>query len=258
MIAPSKKRSLSKKSDFDQLAHAVQSALGYTFQNLEFLKSACHIKSVNHRQRNLIFERLEFLGDRVLGLAMAEVLSEQNPKSDEGALAKQLSALVSKTACQQVAETIQLKPLLEHCSGIKIPHSNALSDAVEALLGAVLKDGGYTAAHRVVQHIWSTLITHESVRPKDPKTALQEYTQKMYQTVPTYTIVSRTGPDHAPSFILTVEVQGPLSQKPVHVESVCEDLGLFCLTASGQGDTKRKAEQDAAHAMMMLLIQDYK
>lgn len=242
---PLQKKSTLSEIDIKHLKR-LEETLGYTFQKKELLHSACHVKSVGQRKRNIQFERLEFLGDRVLGLSMAEILLHKHPHASEGELAKKFSALVSKTSCQKIAETLNLKDTLLHFAGTQPLHTNALSDGVEAILGAIMQDADFETAHKVVAGLWHDFVSGEKAAPKDPKTFLQEHTQKHFQTVPVYTILERTGPDHAPFFKLSVTVTGPLSKKPKSWTD-SESFGdVFTATAFGEGDTKRKAEQHAA------------
>lgn len=232
----------------------IEKCLGYTFRDKHVLHAACHVKSMGQRRRNIQFERLEFLGDRVLGLSMAHLLSQKYPHVSEGDLAKKLSALVSKASCQTIADYLDLENALKYFSGQSILHTNAVSDAVEAILGAIMQDSDFCTAESVVKNLWHKFLTGETQAPKDPKTFLQEYTQKYFQTVPLYTILERTGPDHAPFFTLSVMVTGPLSLKPKLWTSVDVSGEGFTVSAQGCGDTRRKAEHNAAENFLRCYI----
>ena len=238
---------------FEQI---LQKKLHYTFKNPDLLRAACHVKSMGERRRNMHFERLEFLGDRVLGLSMADILTKAYPHAAEGELAKKLSALVSKASCQNVAQGLHLQKVLEHYARGKPLHSNALSDGVEAILGAIMCDSSFDDARNVVTILWKDYLSGETSAPKDPKTYLQEYTQKHFQTVPDYTILERTGPDHAPHFKLSITVCGPLSKKLKVWTTATVEEDQFYVTTWGDGETKRQAEHKAAENFLKNYIRD--
>jgi ribonuclease-3 len=175
-------------------------------------------------------ERLEFIGDRVLGLLMAEWLAERFPQEQEGDLGRRLASLVSQPVLAEVADTIGLGEALsvapgEARAGIK-RRATVLADALEAALGAIYLDGGLDPAREFVRRAWGDAMIAQEAPPKDAKTALQEWAQKRGLELPCYTISGRTGPAHAPVFAVTVTV-GDLS-------------------GEGTAGSKRAAEQLAA------------
>jgi ribonuclease-3 len=178
-------------------------------------------------------ERLEFLGDRVLGLVIAEKLAQQFPDEPEGALTIKLHALVRRETCAKVGEAIDLAPHLI-TSGVK-PNAQILADACEAVIAALYLDGGLDAARGFIDVHWAGLIDALGGDMRDAKTALQEWSQGGDNpSSPAYRIVRREGPDHAPRFEVEVSVKG-------------------CDPATGEGGSRREAEQNAAKAMLKRL-----
>jgi len=157
-------------------------------------------------------ERLEFVGDRVLGLLMAEWLAERFPEEQEGALGRRLSHLVSQPVLARVAESIGLEDALdvspgEARAGVK-KRATVLADALEAALGAVYLDGGLAPARAFVRRAWEPAMTAQAEPPKDAKTALQEWAQTRGPDLPVYAVAGRSGPPHAPEFTVTVTAAG--------------------------------------------------
>ncbi|MGB5091804.1 MAG: ribonuclease III [Parvibaculum sp.] len=218
---------------------AFQKLLGHDFTDGLLLQRALTHSSAADGQRGLATnERLEFLGDRVLGLVIAEWLSEDYPAAAEGELAIRLNALVRKEACAEVAARIGLGPLVhlgpgeEKAGGREKPA--ILADACEALIAALYLDGGLEAAARFIRAQWSFAVSRPAPRLIDAKTALQEWSQSHGKGVPSYMMRERTGPDHAPVFQVEVRVSGMKG-------------------ALGEGISKRLAEQAAAKAMLIAL-----
>ena len=179
-------------------------------------------------------ERLEFLGDRVLGLCMAEWLCERFPTEREGDLGKRLAALVAREALAPIAEAMGLAqalrvPPAENRSGLR-ERANVLADALEALLGALFLDGGLPAARGVVRREWAALMEATAAPPMSAKTRLQELTLGQGAGLPDYAPVSTTGPAHQPRFVVRVRALGREAQ--------------------GVGETKRVAETAAAEAWL--------
>jgi ribonuclease-3 len=155
-------------------------------------------------------ERLEFIGDRVLGLLIAEWLAERFPNEQEGDLGRRLASLVSQPVLAHVAETIGLGEALsvapgEARAGVK-RRATVLADALEAALGAIYLDGGLAPARDFVHRAWDGAMIAQEQPPKDAKTALQEWAQKRGLDLPDYTVSARSGPPHAPVFEVTVAV----------------------------------------------------
>lgn len=214
----------------------LESQLGYSFHDGSLLREALTHSSARAEQGGRDNERLEFLGDRVLGLTVAAMLFEQFPQAREIEFARHYNSLVCKECCAEVANGLGLGLHLIMASsearsgGRKKPV--ILADACEALLGAVFVDGGFGAAQAVVQRLWSPLIATAEVPAPDAKTALQEYAQSQKRGLPEYRQVGRSGADHAPNFIVEVSVKG---LKP----------------AQGAGSSLKKAQQAAAETLLL-------
>ena len=208
----------------------LESRLGYTFRNRDLLTRALTHSSANTAASN---ERLEFLGDRVLGLIIAEKLSAEFPDDPEGALTIKLHALARREACARAGEAADLGPHLT-VSGAK-PNAQIMADACEAVIAALYLDGGLDAARAFIGRYWSEQVAALGDDMRDAKTALQEWSQGKYNpSSPAYSIVRREGPDHAPRFEVEVSVAG-------------HDPAL------GEGGSRREAEQNAAKAMLKKL-----
>ncbi len=186
------------------------------------------------RRGRLSNERLEFLGDRVLGLLMAEWLAERFPTEAEGALGRRLAHLVAAPALAAIARENGVAEVLavaegEARAGVRA-RDNVLADALEALLAALYLDAGLGPAREVVRRLWEVAVTAQAAPPKDAKTALQEWAQARGLGLPGYALASRSGPSHAPSF--RVRVRAGEAE------------------AEGEGTTRRGAEQDAAARLL--------
>ncbi len=181
--------------------------LGYEFSNLSLLVEALTHSSIasDFRKDN---QRLEFLGDRVLGLVMAEALLEIDQTAPEGTLAPRFNALVRKETCAEVARQIELGGVLkigrsEMLSGGRRKDA-LLGDGMEAVIAAIYKDGGFEIAKTIIIKLWGDRIKNVKVDARDPKTMLQEWAQARGQNPPNYEVISRSGPDHAPDFLVKV------------------------------------------------------
>ena len=180
-------------------------------------------------------QRLEFLGDRVLGLIMAEALLEADEAAAEGVLAPRFNALVRREACADVARDIDLGAVVrlgrsEAMTGGRRKEA-LLADAMEAVIAAIYLDAGFEAAARVVRRLWATRVTAVEEDARDAKTALQEWLQARGQQPPAYVEVGRTGPDHAPCFTIEVRTEDGHS-------------------ARAAAPAKRQAEQQAAKTLL--------
>ena len=178
--------------------------LGYEFSNLSLLVEALTHSSIasDFRKDN---QRLEFLGDRVLGLVMAEALLEIDQTAPEGTLAPRFNALVRKETCAEVARQIELGGVLkigrsEMLSGGRRKDA-LLGDGMEAVIAAIYKDGGFEIAKTIIIKLWGDRIKNVKVDARDAKTMLQEWAQARGQNPPNYEVISRSGPDHAPIFL---------------------------------------------------------
>ncbi len=208
--------------------------LGHAFNRPGLLKEALTHRSAAHGRGHGSNERLEFIGDRVLGLTMAEWLAERFPREQEGDLGRRLAYLVSQPVLATVAETIGLAAALsvspgEAKAGVT-KRATVLADALEAALGALYLDGGLEVARSFVRRAWQDAMLAQIDPPKDAKTALQEWAQKRGKELPYYQVTEQSGPPHAPEFTVSV--------------SVGDDIGI------GRGGNKRAAEQLAAETLL--------
>lgn len=185
--------------------------LGHCFADPPLLETALtHSSLAGHGAES--YERLEFLGDRVLGLVVADLLMELYPLEDEGDLARRHALLVDRDSLAQVAMQLDLGAALRMTDGEAAAGTRArasvLADAMEAVIGALYRDGGLAVAAPVVRRLWAPLAEACGTPPQDPKTALQEWAQARALPLPAYRTVSRSGPDHAPQFTVEVTVRG--------------------------------------------------
>jgi ribonuclease-3 len=194
------------------LSDAFESILGYHFIRPELLREALTHRSAlqGSGRSHGSNERLEFVGDRVLGLVMAEWLAERFPAEQEGDLGRRLAYLVSQPVLATAAEGIGLGAALsvapgEARAGVK-GRATVLADALEAALGAVYYDGGLDSARAFVRRAWDAAMTAQAEPPRDAKTTLQEWAQKHTRDLPVYRVVARSGPPHAPEFVVSVQV----------------------------------------------------
>ena len=196
--------------------HAVEQHIGHTFRDRELLKLALTHPSFAKGASN---QRLEFLGDAVLGLVVARILYQLYPSEQEGDLARRHAALVRGETLTQVARDIALGSYMQIASGEVLSggrdNASNLEDALEALIGAMYLDGGMEAAEQFITPRWTELARKVEAPPKDAKTALQEWAQARGLPVPSYTLAQSTGPAHAPEFTIEAAVQGyaPVSAK---------------------------------------------
>lgn len=219
----------------------LENALGHAFADRALLERALTHSSLSSTGANgaaASNERLEFLGDRVLALILAEVLFARFPDEREGALAYRFAALARQDALAHVAGAIGLARYVRLSAGEAESggreNESLLADACEAVIAALYLDGGLPAARRFIERYWSEILERDPTPPKDAKTALQEWTQSRELGLPSYVELERAGPSHAPIFTVEVRVSG---EKPV----------------KGTGPSKRKAEQEAAAAMLARL-----
>ncbi len=215
---------------------ALEQRVGYKFKDPALLKRALTHASSTYETGEPNNERLEFLGDRVLGLLVADALMRIYPNADEGGLASRLNALVRRETCADIAQNIELGTFLilaesEIRAGGREKMA-ILANGCEALMGAIYLDGGLSAAGSFFDTFWSARIEDLAIPPQDAKTALQEWSQGQGLPAPSYRIIERQGPDHKPEF--KVEVSLP-------------DLA----TSMGQGASKKVAEREAALAMLV-------
>jgi ribonuclease III len=214
---------------------ALEQRIGYSFQNKSLLTLALTHPSITDQPNN---QRLEFLGDSILGAVVAHILYDMFPDEPEGALARRLAGLIRGETLTHIAKELQLgKALIFGLSEQQAEgHNKAsnLEDALEALIGAIYLDGGMAAAEAFIRPRWSELAQRIISAPKDAKTTLQEWAQGRGLPIPSYRIIDNSGPAHAPVFTIEVLVEG---QPP----------------AQAQGSSKRAAEQDAAKQLLQRL-----
>ncbi|MCJ2013074.1 ribonuclease III [Methylobacterium sp. J-076] len=212
----------------------LEQKIGHVFADKDLLgRALTHTSKASGR--NGSYQRLEFLGDRVLGLAVAEGLYAALPDADEGDLSRQLAGLVRRETCAAVAGTWGVGPHLILGQGEVMGggrrNQTILADVCEAILGAIYLDAGFDAARAVVEAHFRPAEPGTAPRGRDAKSTLQEWAMSRGLPIPTYAIAERTGPDHAPHFRMAVQVEGL-------------EPGF------GEGTSKRVAEQAAAGALL--------
>jgi ribonuclease III len=196
----------------DQEFQAIAALLGYTFRNRDLLKAALTHGSGRKGKTNTTYQRLEFLGDRVLGLVIAEELYVRNPRKAEGALAQNFSVLVRAEACADAARDLNISEHIrvgqkEKAQGMAT-QTVILGDVMESILGAMYLDGGLEPARALIMRLWDERLSSRSKLVKDAKSFLQEWALAQGKAIPAYRIVSRDGPDHSPNFTIAVTIEG--------------------------------------------------
>jgi len=179
--------------------------LGYNFKNKKLLEEALTLARGSHKSK---YERLEFLGDRVLGLTVASFLFKQYPSELEGALSKRFSALVKEETLFKIAKKINLEAFLTPSDKKGGITPSVQADVIEALLAAVFLDSDYETAKKVILNLFEDELSNISEIPTEAKTTLQEWVQKNKKKLPRYTIISQEGPAHAPLIRICLEVEG--------------------------------------------------
>lgn len=218
----------------------LQNLIGYTFKDSELLREALTHSSVKKKEN---YERLEFLGDRVLGLVIAELLYKRFPQESEGDLARRLASLVQGATVAMLAGQIFLADFIvlsdsERDSG-GAEKENILADVFEALIGAVYLDGGLPPCRDLITRQWSGVLDSMIRPPQHPKTQVQEWAQGRALPLPAYEVLEQSGPDHAPVFEVEIRVEG---FKPLRA----------------QGRTRQEAEKEAANKFIEKHIKDPK
>jgi ribonuclease-3 len=214
------------------VSRALADALGHDFHQPDLLEQALTHPSAAAKST---YERLEFLGDRVLGLVIADMVYRAYPQEPEGALARRYNALVRSETLARVAEAIGLGQHL-HISRAEADQGgrssrNLLADACEAVIAALFLDGGFDVARRFVERHWQPLLAEQSEPPQDAKTALQEWAQGQGLPLPAYRLIASEGPAHDPVFDMEVSLPGHEATR-------------------GRGRSRRAAESDAAGALL--------
>jgi ribonuclease III len=231
--ATRKKRKVSAKA----AVAAIEARIGHKFADPTLLTTAfTHVSALKPvRNRGDSYQRLEFLGDHVLGLVVSDMLYRAFPKADEGELSKRLADLVRKESCADVAKSLGLFDdiklgQLGAGAGARLRKS-VLGDICEAVIGAIYLDGGHGAAAQFVERNWTERMRKHRRPLRDPKTTLQEWAQAKGLPTPVYREIERTGPHHDPQFRVAVDLPG-------------------LAPAEGVGGNKRAAEKDAASVMI--------
>ncbi|KRO56923.1 MAG: ribonuclease III [Pelagibacteraceae bacterium BACL5 MAG-120705-bin12] len=205
----------------------LEKKLDIKFKNIDLLIKALTHKSFNSEDNN---EKIEFLGDRVLGLIIAKKLLEIYPDEKEGILDKKFASLVNKKTCLEIAKKLELEKYIltfnPKNKKIKI-EDKVISDSCEALIGAIYLDKGFTIVEKIILELWKNKISESVVTPIDAKTKLQELSLKKFKKLPIYKLISNTGPRHKPLFKIAVKLQ---------------NTKFFI----ADGNSKKDAEQNAA------------
>lgn len=205
----------------------LEKKLEIKFKNTDLLIKALTHKSFNSKDNN---EKIEFLGDRVLGLVIAKKLLEIYPDEKEGILDKKFASLVNKKTCLEIAKKIELEKYIltfnPKNKKIKI-EDKVISDSCEALIGAIYLDKGFITVEKFILVLWENKINESVITPIDAKTKLQELSLKKFKKLPIYKLISNTGPRHKPIFKIAVKL---------------ENTKFF----TAEGNSKKNAEQNAA------------
>ena len=212
----------------------LEKIIKYNFKNNSLLKRSLTHKSYDISNNN---EKLEFLGDRVLGLIISQKLLEKFPKEKEGIIDKKFANLVNKKTCSSIARKLNLKKFIflgKSHKNLERSADKIVGDCLEAIVGAIYLDGGLKVAHKFILSVWDLYLEKSVVTLIDSKTQLQEYSLKKFKELPKYTFHKKIGPQHEPSF--KTEVQIPNSKK-----------------ISGTGSSKKKAQQNAAEKLLKIL-----
>lgn len=227
-------------SKHDLSYRELETFLGHTFKDASLLKGALRHPSCTAFKNVASFERLEFLGDRVLGCIIAEALYQAFPKEEEGHLSHRLADLVRKESLGKIVKTWPLEHHLQISKSLvkgNLP-LNVLADAGEALLGALFLDGGFSKTQTFILTHWMEHLKNTSqTNLKDSKSVLQEWAQGQGFSLPTYTVLTMEGPDHAPRF-----------QIEVLISHATENL-----RADAWGPSRKHAEQLAAQNLLEIL-----
>ena len=210
--------------------NSLQKKINIKFKNLNFLKKSITHKSYDQSNN---YEKLEFLGDRILGFVISKKLIDLYPDQKEGVLDKKLASLVNKNKCLEVAKIIGLEKfiLVGNKNSKSKVENKILADSIEALIGAIYYDKGFDIAEKFILNNWKNFINLSKEITIDSKTELQEYSLKKFKSLPIYKLVSSSGPRHKPKFIISVKLK---------------DTKMY----DGQGESKKKAEQNAARKLL--------
>ena len=217
-----------------KLVKELENILKYNFKDKSLLNNALTHKSFDSTTNN---EKLEFLGDRVLGLVISKKLLDKFPNEKEGIIDKKFANLVNKKTCISIAKKLNLKKYLVLGASHKNNERSAdkiISDSLEAIVGAIYLDGGLKSSEKFILSFWETYIDQSVITLIDSKTKLQEYSLKKFKKLPKYTFFKKSGPQHKPMFKTIVEIQE--SKKII-----------------GVGTSKKNAQQNAAAKLIKIL-----
>ena len=206
---------------------SIEKIINLKFNDKELLSKSFIHKSYNKEINN---EKLEFLGDRVIGLIISKKLLNLYPNEKEGIIDKKFASLVNKKTCAKVFRSLNLKKFIKTGNSFKTIRSadeRLLSDTCEALIGAIYLDQGFVNTEKFVLNIWKDFIQDSKIIELDPKTKIQEFSLKKFKKLPIYKTIKKTGPNHNPFFQVSVQIEN--SKKYI-----------------GQGNSKKNAEQNAA------------
>jgi ribonuclease-3 len=220
----------------------IELIIAYSFKNKKNLRNALiHPSSFKVKKSKTInnlyeFERLEFLGDKILGLSVASLIFNKFYNFNEGALTKKLSYLVQRDFLYKIALELKLDKFLRYSYKNEINRMNKsiLADSVESLIGSLFVDGGYNSAFKFIKRFWSCYLNIQESNEQDPKTKLQEISQQKYKLLPEYKLIKKTGPSHSPVFTVSLKA-----------------LKMKLVKASG--GSKREAQKEAAKKIIDLI-----
>ena len=225
----------------DKKINKFEKNIGYSFKNKKLLINALvHPSSITDKKRNKIkvvndFERLEFLGDRVLGLAISSIIYEKFTENNEGDLSKKLSYLVQKNFLHKISIDLKIDNILNYSFKKNEKMSvSILADSIESLIGAIYLDGDFTIAKKFINKFWGSYFNINEKNMQDFKTKLQELSQQKSKKLPEYNLLKKEGPPHSPVFTVSLKV-----------------LSLKKIKASGS--SIREAEKNAAKIALRLL-----
>ena len=220
----------------------IELIIGYVFKNKENLKNSLIHPSTNKYQKkksinNLYeFERLEFLGDKILGLSVASLIFYKFNDFNEGALTKKLSYLVQRDFLYKIALELKLDNFLRYSCNRENNSMNKsiLADSVESLIGSIFVDGGYNSAFKFIKKFWTPYLNLQESNEQDPKTKLQEISQQKFKKLPEYKLIKKTGQSHSPVFTVSLKA-----------------LNMKVVKASG--NSIREAQKEAAKKILDLI-----
>ena len=215
----------------------IEDSLKYNFKNRQLLESAITHTSILNKKNDYKYERLEFLGDRVLGLSIANLIYKKFLNESEGELARRIAVLVSGKMLAKIAININLQNYIRVSENFNFSNGqnySILSDTMEAIIGAIFLDSNYNEVKNVIQLLWKEYILADEMPPKDSKSALQELAMQLKYEMPLYSNYEKEGPDHSPKFTVEVSIKG--------INKI-----------QGLGQSKKSAEADAADKLLKII-----